>query len=576
MPNSHFGFSVSPFENNLDQRFLFLSDDHQEVLAAILYFIETEKGLAMLCGDVGTGKTTLINSLISRLPATVQLIILSNPNMNAHDLLYYLAKKLGIKTTGKENFLELIDDVKIALMEARRQDKQFVLVIDEAHLLSDRTLEEIRLLSNIETNEQKLLQILLVGQYELSHKLDRPEMRHLRQRINVNRFLSPLTYAETISYIDHRLHQVGSSFGEVFEDSCKKLIFKLTQGVPRRINHLCESALMVATTEGQPRVDPKVLKIAEEALQTDRKFASEARKKGKAATLIAKSSKVWAPLGAVTIIVLLGIIAWELVLWPGKSQPVPQFNKLLSFSGLAAQLSPPAPGIKATPEPLTSQIFPKTPELPVNPAPPVPEQKHPAPLGPTVKEVLPQSKLPASRQKKVLGPVTAMVDQTDAPVQVKSQPAELQVDAPVPVKPKPVEPALKHVIPHAGGTLSHIAARYYPEDSRLGEVAIILQNPRITNENLVMAGAALTLPEINFKNRIIQLKDKLFYYLYGRYASQESFKKIASWLTFKKVKFLVRNSRSGPGLLIHRIFIGGYATSADLEKTLASLNTKKK
>jgi general secretion pathway protein A len=149
MPNSHFGFSVSPFENNLDQRFLFLSDDHQEVLAAILYFVETEKGLAMLCGDVGTGKTMLINSLVSRLPATVQLIILSNPNMNAHDLLYYLAKKLGINTTGKENFLELIDDVKIALMEARCQDKQFVLVIDEAHLLSDKTLEEIRLLPTL-------------------------------------------------------------------------------------------------------------------------------------------------------------------------------------------------------------------------------------------------------------------------------------------------------------------------------------------------------------------------------------------------------------------------------------------
>jgi type II secretory pathway predicted ATPase ExeA len=576
MPNSHFGFSVSPFENNLDQRFLFLSDDHQEVLAAILYFVETEKGLAMLCGDFGTGKTMLINSLVSRLPATVQLIILSNPNMNAHDLLYYLAKKLGINTTGKENFLELIDDVKIALMEARCQDKQFVLVIDEAHLLSDKTLEEIRLLSNIETNEQKLLQILLVGQYELSHKLDRPEMRHLRQRINVNRFLSPLTYAETISYIDHRLHQVGSSFGEVFEDSCKKLIFKLTQGVPRRINQLCESALMVATTEGQPRVDPKVLKIAEEALQTDRKFASEARKKGKAAALIAKSSKVWAPLGAVTTIVLLGIIAWKLVLWPGKSQPAPQFNKLLSFYGLEAQLSPPAPGIKATPEPLMSQNFPKTPKLPVKPAPPVPEQKHPAPLGPTVKEVLPQPKIPASRQKKGLGPVTAMLDQTEAPIQVKSQPSEPQVDAPVPVKPQPVEPAIKHVIPHAGDTLSHIATRYYPEDSRLGEVAIILQNPRITNENLVVSGAALTLPKINFKNHIIQLQDKLFYYLYGRYTSQESFKKIASWLTFKKVKFLVRNSRSGPGGLIHRIFLGGYATSADLEKTLANLNTKKR
>jgi type II secretory pathway predicted ATPase ExeA len=242
-----------------------------------------------------------------------------------------LAKTLEIKTTGAENVLELTDQVKTALLEARSEDKHLVLIIDEAHLLSDRALEEIRLLSNIETAEQKLLQILLVGQYELSHNLDRPEMRHLRQRINVNRFLSPLNYAETIHYIDHRLQQVGSSFASAFEDRCKKVIFKLTQGVPRRINQLCDSALLITMTAGQRQVNPKALKLAEEAFQTDRMFTSKAQSKGKAGSLIGKYGKLWGPLGAGTVIVLLGIITLMLGLWPGKSQQVTQFTKPLWF-----------------------------------------------------------------------------------------------------------------------------------------------------------------------------------------------------------------------------------------------------
>ena len=232
MYNSYFDFSQSPFENNLDQRFLFLSEDYQEVLAALLYFIETKKAFAIVCGDVGTGKTMLINSFLNRLPETVKPVIIANPFVTSHDLLSYLAKTLETGTMGGENFLELTDQIKTALLEAKNQNKHLVLIIDEAHLLPDQALEEIRLLSNIETRDQKLLHILLVGQNELGHKLDRPEMRQLRHRININRSLSPLNFSETIQYIDHRLKQVGSSFASVFKGNCKGLIFKMTKGVP--------------------------------------------------------------------------------------------------------------------------------------------------------------------------------------------------------------------------------------------------------------------------------------------------------------------------------------------------------
>jgi general secretion pathway protein A len=166
--NSYFGFSESPFENNLDQRFLFLCEDHREVLAALMYFVLERKGLAMVCGDVGTGKTMLINSFLTRLPSSIRPIVIANPLVSYLDLLHFIAGSLGIHEK-KENALELLDQIKQGLLEARRRGIDYVLIVDEAHLFADANLEQVRLLSNIEIPESKLLQILLVGQNELSH-----------------------------------------------------------------------------------------------------------------------------------------------------------------------------------------------------------------------------------------------------------------------------------------------------------------------------------------------------------------------------------------------------------------------
>jgi general secretion pathway protein A len=206
MYDYYFDFSELPFEDNLDPRFLFLNEDHNEVLSALYYFVKANKSFAILCGDVGTGKTMLINAFLKRLvPKYVQTIMVSNPYLDFQELLLYIAQVMDIAIDEKQHILDLTDKVKTALVDANSLQRQLLLIADEAHLLSYQTLEEIRHLSNIETGDKKLLQILLVGQYELSQKLDRPEMRQLRQRLNINRFLSPLNAAETIKYIDHRL-----------------------------------------------------------------------------------------------------------------------------------------------------------------------------------------------------------------------------------------------------------------------------------------------------------------------------------------------------------------------------------
>jgi general secretion pathway protein A len=268
MYNNYFHFSESPFENNHNQKFLFMSTDHKEVLASLFYFIEQKKGIAMVCGDVGTGKTMIVNSFLERLPEYVHPIVIQVPIVSYQELLLFIAETLKIqRTTG--SLFGLIDEVKKALMIANSKGITYVIIFDEAHLLPDSSLEEIRLLSNIETSRGKLLQIILVGQYELSHQVNRLEMRQLRQRININRSLSPLDANETIRYINYRLKIVGSDFNACFENNCRELIFKMTNGIPRLINRLCDMALLICMNDGATKVNRHTLKRAAEGLETD-------------------------------------------------------------------------------------------------------------------------------------------------------------------------------------------------------------------------------------------------------------------------------------------------------------------
>ena len=306
MYNDYFGFSESPFENNLDQRFLFLSEDHKEVLAALQYFIRENKAFAMLCGDVGAGKTMLINCFFDRLPESHPPIIISNPSVEYREILLYVARSLGITDKGQK-VLDLIDEVKNALVERKKDGKYCFLVIDEAHLLSDQSLDDIRLLSNIETPDRKLLPILLVGQYELSYKLQNVKMRQLRQRISINRFLSSLDYAETSRYINHRLKLVGGSLGSCFEARCLPLLYKLTDGVPRQINQMCDNALLICKTSGLKKVNKKIIKKTYEALRSDLIFTPTSFKEKRESTFAL--GKIIQPLALVIVIVLL-FLGW--------------------------------------------------------------------------------------------------------------------------------------------------------------------------------------------------------------------------------------------------------------------------
>ncbi|MDD3579450.1 MAG: AAA family ATPase [Desulfobacca sp.] len=586
MYNDYFGFSNSPFENNLDQRFLFLSEDHQEVLAALLYFVKERKGLAIVCGDVGTGKTMLVNSFLNRLPDSVQSILISNPMASYLDLLHFIAAAIGI-VDKKENVLELLDQIKEVLIADRQQGKDYILIVDEAHLFPDASLEEVRLLSNIEVPESKLLQILLVGQYELSHNLNRPQMRQLRQRINISRFLSPLNQTETIAYIDHRLQQVGSSFPAIFEPKCEKLLYQLTDGVPRRINQLCDNALLSCMADGLRRVNRQVLKKAHEALLTDVIFTPKASVKPW------KNMALWIPLTASAAFLIIGLFLGQTGWWGQYFRPDPGQTRLESkIPSVSAPL--PATSKPAKPDNVLSVPGKKVEQSADKPA-YEPQSKGaevqvskdenegqstiasaaPGPTGSLARAEL-------SRPEFSSRPGSAATDSSSSPPTVsqdtsKAAPETISagdtgvkstvsdsttVNFPEPIKVR------------ANDNLTKIASTHYPDDVDLGLEAILLANPETTNEDLIYPGQKLNLPLINPADQTIILREHLFYGAYGRYFSMSSLQKTLSWLSQQGVRYLVVNTKTYQGGITHRVLIGGYENRQDLDKALQRLKAR--
>ena len=581
MYSSYFGFITPPFENKLDQRFLFLGPDHEEVLAALHYFIREKKGMAMVCGDVGTGKTMLLHGFLAKLPASVHPIVISNPLVDHRELLDYIGSSIGLPRR-EETQLELLDRLKETLKAANDQGETFLLIIDEAHLLPDASLEHIRLLFNIETPECKLLQILIAGQNELSHRLDLPKFRALRQRINVNRFLSPLSAPETVQYVEHRLEKAGSRFDRCFAPGCGKLLWKLTAGVPRRINHLCDTALLICLTQGLTRITPQTLKKAQDALETDQicttRFSFLPR------TLnFGRLGKLWIPATAC----LLLIAIWGMWGSPNFQGGIGElFEKVWSSAAgsVQAQVSPSAASREGSPATAATRALAQTsPPAIAAPPPsgPALAQVTPAQLSPPQPEKIPtppsstRSPLEAETKAPALGA-------EEAPGVTIMKPAPIDQGAPVPPESpqKTVDQASSlvqtsrpwQVEVKGNDNLTLIAQRWFPGQRELGLVALLMANPQNLNANLIIAGQKLNLPRIDPVNQTIQMKEGILYALYGTYPSIPSLQQTISRLTQQNVRYAVINNHATKGVISYQVLIGAYANRKDLEQALSRVN----
>ena len=262
---AYFQFKCPPFAITPDPEFLFLSETHRNAIEKIQYGIQSRQGFMLLTGEVGTGKSTLCRVMLDLLQADAQTVYIINPSLSGRELIATILDDLGVARSGEASKKTLIDQLNAYLL-ANAKTRPVVIIIDDAQTMSSETLEDMRLLSNLETDKEKLLQVLLVGQPELLDQIEQPAMRQLRQRIAVNGRLDFLKIDEVGRYIERRLFIAGNHAQARFTPRLVKQIHKKSQGVPRLINKICDLALTAAYTADTCVVDVAHLTIAKEEI----------------------------------------------------------------------------------------------------------------------------------------------------------------------------------------------------------------------------------------------------------------------------------------------------------------------
>jgi general secretion pathway protein A len=297
MYESFYGLKENPFNLTPDPQYIYFGENHREALAQLLYGVQEKKGFIVLTGEVGTGKTTLVHYLLDKLnhgSTQTKTAFLFNPKLTVNDFIEYILKDLGVQVQGgtKGDHLHLLHE---SLINFYKNGERVVLIIDEAQGLNPALLEEIRLLSNLETSKSKLLQIVLVGQPELDKTLSQQGFRQLRQRVNMRYHLPPLSEKETKEYIEKRLRIAGGK-EPVFTKRALKEIYLKSKGIPRLVNILCDNALLVGYAADKHVVEKKIIKEAAKDLHLGANWFQ---------------SRYWYSIAGIAVILILLLVAYQ-------------------------------------------------------------------------------------------------------------------------------------------------------------------------------------------------------------------------------------------------------------------------
>jgi len=262
----YFGLSEYPFQLTPDADFLYMSESHTRAKSYMDYSIWNRDGFVVITGEVGTGKTTLIQKLLGELDENVFVAKIFQTQLNETEFLQAILNEFGIKAfnAGKVELLDLLNNF---LIDRFMESKQMVLIVDEAQNLSYRVLEEIRMLSGLETQKEKILHVILVGQPELREKLESPELAQLLQRVRLRFHLEPLAKADVAKYVQHRLRTAGMRDDALFNDAAFAVVYQYTGGVPRLMNTLCDTALTFGYAEEKKTIDAATVRAAAKELQ---------------------------------------------------------------------------------------------------------------------------------------------------------------------------------------------------------------------------------------------------------------------------------------------------------------------
>jgi general secretion pathway protein A len=291
MYTSFYGLRERPFEITPDPRFVYLSENHKEALAHLRYAVREGKGFTVITGEAGTGKTTLVHMLLRKLEGNIRTSYIFNPVLEQADFLNYICDDLGIETRGMRSRGQYLTALHNFLLNCYTRKEKVFLIIDEAQSLASALLQEVRLLTNLETARHKLLHVILLGQLELDEILNQPRFRPLKQRINVRYRMQPLKLKETKEYVLYRLKRAGARNLSIFDSGAIKEIYRYSSGIPRLINIVCDNALLAGYSSEEKRITKSIVRDVIGELE------GSGKRKG-----------AWKGLKLILLLILLGLI----------------------------------------------------------------------------------------------------------------------------------------------------------------------------------------------------------------------------------------------------------------------------
>jgi len=550
MYKGFYNLHCKPFENTPDPDFLFLSAQHREALSSLLYGIEESKGFILISGSVGTGKTTLVRSFLQQTATEHVIINIINPKTSFDDVLELLAKKLSLDNA-LTNQLELLEAMKGKLIELSQSGRRAIILIDEAHLLPESALEEIRLLSNIEHEKEKLIQIVLVGQNEIYDLLEREKQKSLKQRIVINRQLTPLNAEETNGYIAYRLEMAGNN-QQIFSRDALRRIWKKSRGTPRLINHICDNALLIGYATESSHISKK---IVEEVIQ-------DMEKKPETSSM---KPRPWLSNTAYVALAASCLLAFAFF-WKGGKQTTPapenRPTKILSTT-----TSPQGHGMTATESALQEEI---------SPAPAVdleqltasnPGAKHRPPIASPSEDVS-AHEVPIKPQEGRKSPAVADTMEESAAPHGKAPEKIILAQ-----KPKPRRlPSTKIQQLKPGDQLFDIAYKNY---GTMSETIIdyIQQANGINDINSIYFGQWIRLPQLTLGDLISKTANNRYHIHYASFYSEVSALAVSKTLKHEGEDVNIQESTTGDNT-IYRVYVGDFPDRKAAKNKLETLDLK--
>lgn len=510
---SSLDFTEPPFQDLSDRRFLFLTRNHEAILADLVHFLTSRRGIALLLGEEGVGKTTLLSVLVERLPPGWQAVVVSHPPREPLGLVQSLAAALGLDLRDRDlvNFSAFAQALR-GLVKGGRNP---AVLVDDAQDLSDDHLKEVWLLSQMDHEDGLLLPIVLVGRKSLAKKVDSQSHERLRPLIRSRLTLPPLTPEEVILYLDHRLRQVGSSFSACFAPECSGPLFATTGGLPRHLNQRAREALERCRQEGLSRVS-----------------------RG----LLSGESRPLPDLGGI----------------PGKRRPG---RKMAGAAALVLGLFLAGYGLyRHWPESLTlwrAGVFRES-----SPIPPVTAGKESPP-----REPVEERPIGAAPEGTGAGNSVPSSESRRPP-----EPPAASEEVPSVASPDKTAEAAYRILPD--DYLTKIAAKFFPRQPKIGYVALLLANPDLSETDLIYPGQVLRLPEVNPQNGVIKVNGQYFY-LWRRFLGETpELVKFKEKLENAGVRLMVKESRHPEHKTVYRLFVGGYDSEQELLEVLQKAGIK--